>query len=265
MLHVERHPRPGRPCAARARAPPGGKGANQAVAAARAGAGCELVGRVGRRRRRPARTWTGWGLGRRDGGVAVTPGAATGTAVICVDGTARTPSSSPPARTPWWGPATSGGWTGSGPATCCSCSSSCPSTSSSRRWPGPRRGGRGWCSTSPRTPTCRPRPWPSPTRSWSTSTRPGSSPAPASPDASLLVTRGARGSRWGEVEVPATPAPRSTPPGRATPTAAPSRPGSVSATTRAGGAGGVGRRGGDRAAPRRPARPRRRWKGGREG
>ncbi len=86
VLRVPRHPRTGETLLGEDLVRrPGGKGANQAVAAAGAGAPCELVGRVGDDA--AGRSYLER-LGRlRVGtdGVATTAGVATGTAVICVD------------------------------------------------------------------------------------------------------------------------------------------------------------------------------------
>lgn len=90
VVAAERFPRPGETVRGQdLRQVPGGKGANQAVAAARLGAEVALIGRVGD---------DGFGTflrqslvaaGVDDGAVAVTPGVVTGTAVIALDAAGR--------------------------------------------------------------------------------------------------------------------------------------------------------------------------------
>jgi ribokinase len=85
VTRVERIPRPGETVLGGDLATlPGGKGANQALAASRAGAATTLVGRVGADALGPAYRA---GLGRRGVDTAAvldTPGVATGQAFICV-------------------------------------------------------------------------------------------------------------------------------------------------------------------------------------
>lgn len=88
VMHLPRHPRTGETLLAQDVVRRyGGKGANQAVAAARAGAVCELVGRVGDDPvgRQYLERLAGLSVGTS--ALALTPGAVTGTAVIYVDGT----------------------------------------------------------------------------------------------------------------------------------------------------------------------------------
>ncbi|TCC36250.1 ribokinase [Kribbella speibonae] len=86
VTRVRRHPRPGETVVGdRTRTFPGGKGANQALAAARAGARTRLVGRVGADSNGTAYLA---GLGDRGvdcSAVLVTPGEATGSAIVVVD------------------------------------------------------------------------------------------------------------------------------------------------------------------------------------
>ncbi|MFF0742897.1 ribokinase [Streptomyces sp. NPDC004111] len=86
VTRVARHPRPGETVTGRSLTVlPGGKGANQAVAAARAGARVRMLGRVGDDDggRRYLATLRSDGIDTT--GVTTTPGEPTGQAHICVD------------------------------------------------------------------------------------------------------------------------------------------------------------------------------------
>ncbi len=86
VTHVSRHPRPGETVLGEGlQRLAGGKGANQAVAAAAAGAEVVMVGAVGEDEDGRAYVARLRRLGIETSGVAVLPGEATGTALIVVD------------------------------------------------------------------------------------------------------------------------------------------------------------------------------------
>lgn len=86
VTRVRRHPRPGETVAGQAlRTLPGGKGANQALAAARAGARSLLVGRIGDDRDGASYLAGLAGHGVGCGSVVPTPKTRTGHAIVVVD------------------------------------------------------------------------------------------------------------------------------------------------------------------------------------
>lgn len=88
VVTTEKRPGPGETVTGRSfRIHPGGKGANQAVAAARAGGTVSMVGRVGQDGFSDVLRRSLSGSGVRQDLVAVTPGSTTGSAFVTVDGT----------------------------------------------------------------------------------------------------------------------------------------------------------------------------------